>query len=227
MAEKDILIVEDNIEISGMLSEFLRQNDFVPTAVFNGLDGLRLASSGEFALVLLDIMLPFKNGDEVLRELRLASDVPVIILSAKGLTFDKIELLNLGADDYMTKPFDLNELAARIGANIRRKTPAVPGINRLTYKNFGLVLDSEKFAAEVDGKPLNLTAKEYEILALMLANPDKVFSKQNLYESVWGETYAYDNDTINTHISNLRKKLESAGINDMIETVWGIGYKLK
>jgi DNA-binding response OmpR family regulator len=152
--------------------------------------------------------------------------VPVIVLSAKGLTQNKIELLTLGADDYLTKPFDLRELLARINANLKRylgKSSLSAG--RVVYGD--IAVDKERKIVTVCGVTLDLTAKEYAILELMTANPAKVFSKQNIYESVWGESYAYDNDTINTHISNLRKKLKDAGGADYIETVWGMGYKLK
>ena len=216
-----VLIIEDDKEISAMLSEFLLKNGFTPAVAANGIDGLRMVLSGSYCCVLLDIMLPYKSGDEVLRELRLASDIPVIVLSAKGLTQNKIELLQLGADDYMTKPFDLQELLARIHANTKRRG-SVPGMQGAVF-NFGdISMDTTAKTVTASKKYVDLTAKEYAILELMLKNPEKVFSKQNLYESVWGEQYAYDNDTINTHISNLRKKL---GV-DIIKTVWGMGYKL-
>ena len=223
MNRQKILIIEDDKEISGVLTEFLKQSGFETVAAYNGSDGLSRAVSGEFRLILLDIMLPYKSGDEVLAELRRVSDVPVIVLSAKGLTQNKIELLTLGADDYMTKPFDLQELLARIQANIKRSAGAAAvGAERITYG--AVEIERSGKTVRLAGELLDLTAKEYAILELMTRNPRKVFSKQNLYESVWGETYAYDNDTINTHISNLRRKLKGA---DYIETVWGMGYKLK
>lgn len=219
--KNSILIVEDDKEISAMLSDFLSQNDFEPDIAANGPEGLRMALSGSYCCVLLDLMLPYKSGDEVLKELRAASGVPVIVLSAKGLTQNKIDLLKLGADDYITKPFDLHELLARIHANMKRYGNG--GQNQNTLLLFGTIsMDTAAKTVAVKGQQVDLTAKEYAILELMLKNQEKVFSKQNLYESVWGEQYAYDNDTINTHISNLRKKLGS----DLIKTVWGMGYKL-
>jgi DNA-binding response OmpR family regulator len=221
-----ILIIEDDREISNMLAEFLGQSGFETAAAGNGVDGLSRAAAGGFSLVLLDIMLPYKSGDEVLAELRRVCDVPVIVLSAKGSTQSKVELLNLGADDYLAKPFDLQELLARINANIKRCSgKASPSARRVVCGD--LEIDTERKAAAVRGSDLRLTAKEYAILELMAANRAKVFSKQNLYESVWGEPYAYDSDTINTHVSNLRKKLKDAGGADCVETVWGIGYRLK
>ena len=215
-----ILIIEDDKEISSLLSEFLSQNGFVTSVAANGLEGLNEALSGSYNCILLDLMLPYKSGDEVLKELRKVSGTPVIVLSAKGLTQSKIDLLELGADDYITKPFDLHELLARINANIKHRSVNLCS-NAPIY--FGPVaLDTEAKQVTVDGQPVDLTAKEYAILELMLKNPDKVFSKQNLYERVWGNPYIYDNDTINTHISNLRKKLNV----QVVKTVWGIGYKL-
>ncbi|MGL6198956.1 MAG: response regulator transcription factor [Lachnospiraceae bacterium] len=218
-----ILIIEDDKEISSMLSEFFLQNAFIPCIAENGLTGLQMALSGSYHCVLLDLMLPYKSGDEVLKELRVSSDVPVIVLSAKSLTQNKIDLLGLGADDFMTKPFDLHELLARVQTNIKRYG------NVLHLQNKGLLdfgpisMDTDAKAVTVNGQQVDLTAKEYAILELMLKNPEKVFTKQNLYESVWGEQYTYDNDTINTHISNLRKKLDS----NVIKTIWGMGYRLK
>jgi DNA-binding response OmpR family regulator len=221
-----ILIVEDDKEISDMLLDFLSKNGFVADAVPNGLLGLKQVASGDYSLILLDLMLPFKSGDEFLREIRQFSDVPVIVLSAKSLTQDKIDLLHLGADDYVTKPFDLNELLARILSNIKRYSGNRSTENNvITYGKMSLNTTGKELI--VNGITVSLTAKEYDLLELMLSNPKKVFSKQNLYESVWGELYAYDNDTINTHISNLRRKLKDASVEDYIETVWGIGYKMK
>jgi len=221
-SENALLIIEDDKEISAMLSEFLSQNGFITYVTANGLDGLRRAQSGLYCCVLLDLMLPYKNGDVVLKELRAVSDVPVIILSAKGLTQNKIELLGLGADDYMTKPFDLDELLARILANIKR-FGHVAKLKDTTLSYGHIAVDTAAKTVTAYGKKVNLTAKEYSILELMLLNRRKVFSKKNLFESIWGQQYSYDNDTINTHISNLRKKLGG----DVIETVWGMGYKMK
>jgi len=217
-----ILIIEDDNEISSMLSEFLSQNAFKPSVAVNGIEGLRMAQSEPYGCVLLDLMLPYKSGDEVLKELRAVSGAPVIVLSAKELTRNKIELLELGADDYMTKPFDLHELLARIHANIKRHVN-ISSPQNAVFEFGPISIDTTARTVTINGQQAELTAKEYGILELMLKNPEKVFSKQNLYESVWGEQYAYDNDTINTHVSNLRRKLDS----NIIKTVWGMGYKLE
>jgi len=221
-----ILIIEDDKEISDMLFVFLSRNGFAVDTAHNGLLGLKQAASEEYSLILLDLMLPFKSGDELLKEMRKSSDVPVIVMSAKSLTQDKIDLLHLGADDYVTKPFDLDELLARVLSNIKRYVGNSSAENSMiTYGQMNLDITSKELT--VNGIAVNLTAKEYDLLELLLSNPKKVFSKQNLYENVWGEPYAYDNDTINTHFSNLRRKLKDVSAEDYIETVWGIGYKIK
>jgi DNA-binding response OmpR family regulator len=220
-----ILVIEDDLLISNMLSEFLTQNGFEVSVAYTGTEGLVQAKTLQHDLILLDLMLPFQSGDEVLRQFRLVSDAPVIVLSAKSLVQNKIELFSLGADDYLTKPFDLGELLARIQVNLRRHHGKQTFVSPLNYGGFTLSPDAKEISFR-DMK-LDLTAKEYSILALLLSNPTKVFSKQNLYESIWEEAYAYDNDTINTHMSNLRKKLKDMGSPDPIETVWGMGYKLK
>ena len=222
----NILIIEDDKEISDMLSEFLSESGFITDVAANGVEGLRQAISERYSLIILDLMLPFKSGDELLRELRSLSDVPVIVLSAKALTRDKIDLLYLGADDYVTKPFDLEELLARIHSNIKRYRGK--GADESGIHIYGeMRLNTITKQLDVGDVPVDLTTKEYALLELMLSNPQKVFSKQNLYESVWGEPYAYDNDTINTHISNIRKKIKCVMADDYIETVWGMGYKMK
>ena len=217
---KTILIIEDDKEISSMISEFLTQNEFASDVAPNGVDGLHMALNGAYSCILLDLMLPYKSGDEVLKELRNVSDAPVIVLSAKGLTQSKIDLLKLGADDYMTKPFDLHELLARIHANIKHMNINYCSQTPIYFGS--IIMDTTAKTVTINEQQADFTAKEYAILELLLKNPGKVFSKQNLYESVWGEPYIYDNDTINTHISNLRKKLDG----QVVKTVWGMGYKL-
>lgn len=223
--EKSILIIEDDKEISGMISEYLIKNGYKTIEKYNGIEGVRCIRNNKIDLIILDVMLPYKSGDEVLREIRLFSDIPVIVVSAKDMVQSKVDLFKLGADDYVTKPFSLVELLARIEVNLNRYFRLEEKIEYLVYKNINL----NKFTKEVsvDGSDLVLTSKEYKILELMMKNPSKVFSKKNLYESVWNEIYDYcDEDRVNTHISNLRKKLKAKNNIDYIQTVWGMGYKL-
>lgn len=219
-----ILIVEDDTEINSLLKEHLSEKGYETVSVYDGLHVLDYIQEKQIDLVLLDIMLPFKSGDTVLAEIRSRFTVPVIILSAKGTTQNKIDLLQLGADDYVTKPFDLEEVLARIESNLRRiryqrKPDRILRCGELT-------LDPFRNRAFLKGEELSLTAKEYGILELLMEYPDKIFSKANLFESVWKEEFLCEDNTLNVHISNLRNKLKAAGSEEYIETVWGIGYRL-
>lgn len=224
--QKKILIIEDDLEICNLLKEFLEESGYAVKTVCSGIEGMKEIRNSAFDLVILDLMLPFKSGDEILREMRTFSDTPVIVVSAKDTVHMKIDLLRLGADDYVTKPFDLNELLARIESNLRRCS-ANESLEKsiLTYKD--IVLNTEQKKVTVSGTALVLTLKEYEILLLLLKHPQKVFSKANLFESVWNEEYFSEDNTLNVHISNIRSKLKSANPNEeYIETIWGMGYKL-
>lgn len=223
--KRHILIVEDTKEISDMLSSFLEQNGFEITSVNNGNTASEIMKSGIFDLILMDLMLPYRSGSELINELRSYSDTPVIVLSAKSMMETRLEVLRLGADDYIIKPFDLNEVLVRIEVVLRRV-----GVAETEAKIFScgkLCLNCSNNSVSVNGKIISLTAKEQSLLRLFLENPTKVFTKANLYESVWQDTYYYEDNTINVHISNLRSKLKKASGHDYIETVWGIGYRLK
>ena len=216
-----ILIIEDDIEISDMLNDYLSKNNYDTSIARDGINGIKIAKENNPDLIILDIMLPYKSGDEVLWEVRKFSDAPVIILSAKESIQMKVDLLKIGADDYVVKPFDLSELLARIETNLKRYVKSFNQKIIYNYKNITLNYDLKEVL--VDEDIIRLTSKEFEILYLLIKYPNKVFSKKNLYEAVWEDMYTYDNDTINTHISNIRKKINI----DLIETVWGMGYKLK
>lgn len=224
--QKKILIVEDDLEICNLLKEFLEESGYAVKIACSGIAGMKEIRNSTFDLVILDLMLPFKSGDEILREMRTFLDTPVIVVSAKDTVHTKVDLLRLGADDYVTKPFDLNELLARIESNLRRcSTNESLEKSILTYKD--IVLNTEQKKVTVSGTVLVLTLKEYEILLLLLKHPQKVFSKANLFESVWNEEYFSEDNTLNVHISNIRSKLKSANPNEeYIETIWGMGYKL-
>ena len=178
----------------------------------------------KFDLVLMDLMLPYKDGGSLISELRGYSDTPIIVISAKSMTETKIEMLRLGADDYLIKPFDLGEVMARIEVVLRR-TGAAAKKDVLT--NGALAYYVKENRAECGGVPLQLTAKELMLLKLFMESPQRVYSKAELYETVWEQQYYYEDNTINVHMSNLRSKLKKASGNDCIETVWGIGYRMK
>ena len=220
-----ILIIEDNKDVNLLLKETLISEGYEVISAFDGLEGTKLAKSSEFNLILLDIMLPYKSGDEILKEIRTWGDVPVIILSAKDMVGTKIDLLKLGADDYITKPFDLGEVAARVAVQLRRAHKQMKEAEVLSYKD--LVVEKGDKRVTVNGQEVELTAKEYSMLELLLNNPNKVFSKANIYEAVWNEEYLGDDNAVKTHMSNLRSKLKKVNAEaEYIETVWGLGYRL-
>jgi len=217
-----IAIIEDDIDICNMIAKFLENNKYIVHYALNGAEGIELCKSLVPDLIILDIMLPKLNGNDVLQRLRKFTNAPVIVVSAKTMVQTKIDLLKLGADDYMTKPFDLHELLARIEANLKRTSNTSCQNDTLTYRDIE-INNSLVYIKEV---LVSFTSTELKILRLLLQYPQKIFSKQNLYESIWNETYAYD-DTINTHISHIRKKIKAITNEDYIQTIWGIGYKIK
>ena len=226
-----LLIVEDDNEIGDILDKFLTKNEYSVDRAFNGLEALSKIEQNEYSLVLLDIMLPFKSGDQVLKSIRESCTIPVIIISAKDMIQTKIDVMRMGADDYITKPFDLDEVLVRIEAVLRRSigyTNARGNTNTdekvIRHKNIELNQDSAR--VYVNGKELILTSKEFAILELLLSHPDKMFSKSNIYESVWDDAYIYDDNTLMVHISNLRNKLKEYDTEEYIETIWGMGYRL-
>ncbi len=238
-----ILIIEDDKEINNLIKVYLEENSYTIESIFDGMKASRLLKekSEEFDLAILDIMLPFKSGDNVLSELRTHSNLPVIMLSAKDSVHTKIDMIRLGADDYMTKPFDLDELIVRIEAVLRRSSGNASGASnkpdkdndssdnqsekKLIYKN--IIMDTDAKRVYIEENEIELTAREYEILELFLKNPTKLFSKANIYESVWNEEYIVEDTTLKVHMSNLRNKLRKYDDFDYIETVWGMGYRLR
>lgn len=224
-----ILIVEDDKEINRLLCEYLQSRDYKVINAVNGLSALTiLRDRMDIDLVLLDLMLPLQSGDVVLTKLREFSGVPVIVLSAKDTVQTKIDVIRMGADDYITKPFDLDEVEVRIEAVLRRmgNESESGGQEKLQYKE--MIMDCVAKTVTVKGKAIVLTSKEYMLLELLLRNPAKLFSKANLFESVWNEPYLNEDSTLKVHMSNLRSKIKQyAGEEEYIETVWRMGYRLK
>jgi DNA-binding response OmpR family regulator len=218
-----ILIIEDDITIHSLIKETLELQGHQTLSAYSGTEGKLLFEQNQLDLILLDLMLPGMNGEEFLQEIRLTSGIPVIVLSAKNDQMTKLELLMNGADDYITKPFDVKELLARIHIQLRHATKAsVSSIKEVQYKGISLNIDTRE--VKVNDQTVHLTGREYAILLLLLENPQKVFSRANIYESVWNEPYFDSDKTVNMHISNLRNKLNSEDTN-YIKTVWGIGFK--
>jgi len=233
---KKILIIEDDIHISQMLCELLEQNNYTAVAAYSGTEALLLLSQGKFSLVLLDLMLPGKAGDEVLQEIRskqhggnitTSLNMPIIVLTAVANKETTVKLLQMGADDYLVKPFDNDELLARIAVQLRHATNS--NEDKLRFKD--IVLDLNGYDANIDNTKAGLSKREFEILQIMMQHPQKVFTKNNLFESVWGGEYFGDDNTINVHISKLRAKLAAispaSSKEEYIQTVWGIGFKMK
>ncbi len=220
-----ILIVEDDTNINNMICEVLTKQGYECIQAFSGTEGLLYVKQEELLSVLLDLMLPGMTGETLLAEIKARGNTPVIVMSAKDSLDSKVELLTSGAEDYITKPFELEELVARVGVQVRRFAGRgeMTG-KKLTYKN--LILHEESVSAEVEGRELELTKQEYKILELFLLHPKKVFSKQDIYDYAWEEVYIGEDKTINVHISNIRKKIKNITEEEYIETVWGIGFKL-
>lgn len=218
-----ILIVEDDTDINNSTAEYLRRQGCICTQAFSGTEGRLLWQAGGFELLLVDLMLPGLSGGELIAEVRKSSAVPIIVLSAKTELSDKVELLSSGADDYLTKPYQLEELWARILVQLRHASAAPTGA-RLCYRDW--VLDLDEMTLTVAGQPVNLTAHEFKIVELLAGRPKRVFTKQQIYEAVWEQDYAVEDKTITVHISNIRSKLRPSSTDGYIQTVWGIGFKL-
>ena len=218
-----VLIVEDEEAIADIEKDYLELSGFTVTTCKDGTTGLAEALDGDYDIYILDVMLPGVDGFEICKRIREVKNTPIIMVSAKKEDIDKIRGLGVGADDYMTKPFDLHELLARIEANLKRTSNTSCQNDTLTYRDIE-INNSLVYIKEV---LVSFTSTELKILRLLLQYPQKIFSKQNLYESIWNNTYAYDDDTINTHISHIRKKIKAITNEDYIQTIWGIGYKIK
>lgn len=230
LMQKTILLVEDDPAISDMVKKYLNNESFNVKCVFDGEEAANAFKDEHYDLVLLDLMLPKLNGLDFLQMVRTKSYIPVIIMSAKDSEADKALGLGFGADDYITKPFSMVELAARVKAAIRRSTQyIVTQIERDTsiIKVHEIELDYENHRATKNGMEINLTSKEWKILCLFFKNQKKVFTKEQIYRSVWEDDYYGDENIINVHMSRLREKIEDTPSKPAyIKTIWGIGYKL-
>lgn len=224
---KHILIIEDDLNIAELERDYLQLNGYQADIVQDGALGLKKAVSGLYDVIIVDLMLPHKDGYQITREIRAKLEIPIIIVSAKNEDIDKIRGLGLGADDYLTKPFSPAELVARIKSHITR-------YERLQGKNLspemishrGLEINTAAHKVFVDGKEVPLTTKEYELLLFLATNPNTVFTKEHILDKLWGFEYFGDTATVPVHIQKIRKKIEKDPTNPQyIETIWGTGYR--
>lgn len=225
-----MLIADDNKQITSILSNYARKEGFEPVVALDGEEALRMFDEHEpdIAMVLLDVMMPKVDGFEVCRRLRGKSLVPVIMVTARGEDFEKIMGLDIGADDYIIKPFSAGEVMARVRAILRRMQPREEKTAHNIYKYSNLMIDLDKYAVTVNGSEVPLTKKEVELLWTLAKNSSKVFSRDNLLDSLWGYDYYGDSRTVDSHIKRMRAKLdkfEHPGWE--IKTIWGVGYRFE
>lgn len=225
MNEK-ILIVDDDVNICELLRLYLTKEGYVPVIVNDGISAVDEVDSQKPALVLLDIMLPKLDGWQVCRKIRQTSNVPIIIISAKGEIFDKILGLELGADDYIVKPFDVKEVIARIKAVLRRcVAPVAEQPKEVSYEN--LLINITNYELKVKGHSVYAPPKELELLFHLASNPNRVFTRDQLLDEVWGFDYYGDSRTVDVHIKRLREKLDGVSDKWALKTVWSVGYKFE
>ncbi len=219
-----VLVVDDDTHINELIDMYLKSSGYETKQCFNGVDACNIVNDQNIGLVILDIMLPGKDGMEVLKHIRRTSNIPVIMLTAKGEVFDKVLALELGADDYVVKPFDPKELMARVKAVSRRYT--APTTNEDLLKFNGLTIDIGAYEVIYKGNNVKLAPKELELLHFMASNPNKVFTREQLMYEVWGYDYPGDSRTVDVHIKRLREKIKG-GEGWEVQTVWGVGYKFE
>ncbi len=223
---KKALVIEDDKNIAELLRLYLEKDGFEVMIAADGGKGLQLAENEAPDVVLLDIMLPVMDGWQVCREIRRSSQVPIIMLTAKGETYDKVSGLEMGADDYVTKPFEVKELIARIHAVMRRTEGGdSPAAKRLEYDK--LIINLDSYELIVDGKKVDTPPKEMELLYHLAASPNRVYTRNQLLDEVWGFDYFGDSRTVDVHIKRLREKLEGVSDKWSLKTVWGVGYKFE
>lgn len=227
MTTAHILVVEDDPDINRLLCKILENNGYDVRPAFSGSEAMLWAEKYEYDLVLLDLMLPGLSGEEFIARIRGQRTMPILVLSAKVGVEDRVNVLRLGADDFIPKPFDNNEVLARVEAQLRRYQQFSAGAGeKQVLRLRDLELDRDAISVTVSGTPVTLTAREFEILALLLSAPNKVFTRAQIYERVWGEEFFGDDNTVNVHVSNLRAKLGKVSDQEYIKTVWGIGFKM-
>lgn len=220
-----VLIADDNKQIVSILSEYCKKNNFTVSTVFDGETALKKIEENEFDIILLDVMMPKKDGFDVCREVRTFSNVPIIMITARGEDYEKIMGLEIGADDYIVKPFSPGEIIARINVILRRITPKNDESTKI-FSFDNLEIDLNNFTVKINDEIISLTKKEIEILWTLATNQNKVFTRENLLDLIWGFDYFGESRTVDTHIKRLRAKLDNYKHEKWnIKTIWGVGYK--
>ena len=221
-----VLIIDDNRQITSILEEYAKKEGYTTVVTGDGIEGVRMFEAEKPDIILLDVMMPKMDGFEVCREIRKISQVPIIMVTARGEDFEKIMGLEIGADDYIVKPFSPGEVMARIKAILRRV--ARDDKNTHIYKHSNLVINIEDYAVTIDSSPVILTKKEIELLWTLATNRNKVFTRDNLLNSLWGYDYYGDSRTVDSHIKRLRAKIDHYSHPEWdIKTIWGVGYKFE
>lgn len=221
-----ILIVDDERNIVELIRLYLEKEGFNTICAYSGDEALKQFEAENPDLIILDLMLPVTDGWQVCKEIRKTSDTPIIMLTAKSDTFDKVLGLELGADDYMTKPFEAKELLARVKAVLRRSEVAEPvSIKEVSFKN--LSVNIENYEMKINNEQVDAPPKEIELLYFLASNPNRVYTREQLLEEVWGFDYFGDSRTVDVHIKRLREKLDAAEADWQLKTVWGVGYKFE
>lgn len=226
MAQNKVLIVDDDPHIVELIKLYFEKENFLTVTANNGKQALELFKSEAPSIVILDVMMPEMDGWQVCREIRRISNIPIIMLTAKGETFDKVLGLELGADDYMVKPFEAKELIARVKAVLRRsETKEANTQKEIVYPK--LAINLSNYELKINSKIVEIPPKELELLYFLASNPNRVFTREQLLEEVWGFDYFGDSRTVDVHIKRLREKLEGVDANWQLKTVWGVGYKFE
>lgn len=226
MSNFKVLVVDDDINICELLRLYLQKEGYSTSLAYDGEMAIKVFFETKPDLILLDIMLPRLDGWQVCREIRKTSDTPIIMLTAKGETFDKVLGLELGADDYITKPFDTKEVVARIKAVLRR-TKQTNSADTKIVEFDKLTINLTNYELVVDGKNIDTPPKELELLFHLAHNPNRVYTRDQLLDEVWGFDYYGDSRTVDVHVKRLREKLENVSENWSLKTVWGVGYKFE
>ena len=221
---KRILIIEDDQEISKLLSVILTKLELDSIVAYSGTEGLLQLQNNNFDLILLDLMLPGKSGEELIKKIREENSIPIIVISAKVDIENKVHVLKMGADDYITKPFNQEEVLARVEVQLRKSSVHPSRTAENVWR--GLKIQPEKLSVSLDNTELQLTNAEFDILSLFVSHPEHAFSKREIYESIWKGTYLGDDNTISVHVSNLRKKMAEITSDEYIKTMWGVGFIL-